>query len=127
MGGGKEGDGERRTFKLGDGDNAASSVALFASSTGTIFTIIAFNWSIKANATSTLVFVSMGAYAMVASIGSAHRDDNCKSSRSVLRSAVERKDYATTGLWGATHGDGNDEPNSDANRSTTEPIDQNPS
>jgi hypothetical protein len=47
MGGGKEGDGERRASKVGDGGSAVGSGALFASSPATIFTSIAFNSSIN--------------------------------------------------------------------------------
>jgi hypothetical protein len=58
-GGGKEGDGERRSSKLGDDGSAAGSAALFASAV-TIFTSIAFNSSGKANALLTPVFLLMG-------------------------------------------------------------------
>jgi hypothetical protein len=63
---------------------------------------------------------------MTASIGDTHRDGDGGSSRGVLGSAAERKDYATTG-GGVTHGDDNSEPSSGADRSKAEPIDRNPS
>jgi hypothetical protein len=100
----------------------SGGAAFFASSAATIFASLAFISSIKANALLMPVFVSTGVCAMATSVGGAHRDGDGGSSHGVLGSAVICEDCATIGLGGTAHGDGNDEPNSDADRSTTEPM-----
>jgi hypothetical protein len=76
--------------------------------------------SIKANAQSTLVLVMTVTCAMAPSVGGIHRDGNYRRSHNVLGLAVEHEDCATTRLRGTTHGDGNGEPSSSADRSATD-------
>jgi hypothetical protein len=87
-------------------------VPIFGSSVATIFASIFFTSSIKANAPSMSMFMSTDACAMAASVGGTCRDGDDGSSNRVLGSAAKCKDCATTRLWGAAHGDGNDEPSS---------------
>jgi hypothetical protein len=48
-----------------------------------------------------------------------------RSKYGVPRSAAKRDGCATFGIGGATHGDGDGEPSSGADRSATEPTDRN--
>jgi hypothetical protein len=62
---------------------------------------------------------------MSAPSGDAHGDCSSRSKYGVPHSEAKHDGCATTGIGGTTHGDGNSDPSSGANRSATELIDRN--